>query len=276
MGDYFFEYKLLPRSGDDLVAGDDADCLPVETGDELCGDDTDNDYNGFADCEDFSCADAAVACPTTETSVADIQGGTVAVDTDVSLTGVTVTGVSFDRRQLWVQDDAQAAENSGIFVFRGFNAEPLPATVVIGATLDVQGTVTEFACSDDLCADATLTEITSATVDLDSVAEGTPPTALSGIDLAVVASDPDGEPYEGVLVTLQNVEVTVAPNQFGVFFVGDGTTELMVDNDIFEHEATLNECFATLTGIMHRNTFDGPINILPRSAADVVTGTDCE
>ena len=193
-----------------------------------------------------------MACPTTETSVADIQAGEIEVDTEVSLSGVVVTGVSFDRRQLWVQVAQQAAENSGIFVFRGFNAEPLPADVATGATLDLRGTVTEFPCSDDLCADATLTEITSATVDLDSMAEGPPPTALSGVDLATVASDPDGEPYEGVLVTLQNVEVTGENNQFGVFFIGDGATDLMVDNDIFEHEATVGECFATLTGIMHR------------------------
>ena len=282
IGDYFFSYKILPRSVDDIVAGEDADCLPAETTDELCGDDVDNDYNGFADCEDFSCADAAVACPTTETSVVDIQAGEIAVGTEVLLSGVVVTGVSRDNpdnddedRTVWVQDAAAGAENNGTSIYWPEGpAGPLPPEVVVGATLDVRGTVSEFDCASDACADDTITQLTFAT--FSNFGETVETTPLEGVPLATLATDPDSEPYEGVLVTIENVAVVTPPDDFGLFVVGDGTSQLAVDADIFEYPATDAECLASVTGIMHRDVFGGALAIEPRSADDVITGRTCD
>ncbi len=273
IGDYFFDYKLLPRSADDLVVGEDTDCLAPESTDELCDDDVDNDYNGFADCEDFSCADAAVACPVTEATVEAIQSGAIPADSTVSLVDVTVTGINRNRQWFWVQDGETAAENNGVFVFQ---FEKLPPDVVVGSTISLNGTVTEHPCSNDACADAPLTEITEAVIDLETVAEGPAPSAVI-VDLATLASAEDGEVYEGVLVTLENVTVTQENDaMFGYFFASQGTTEIQVDDDIFLHEAQANDCIASLTGVVHRNNFEGVINILPRSASDVVPGTACK
>ncbi len=284
MGDYFFDYKLLPRSGDDLVAGDDADCLPVEAGDELCGDDTDNDYNGFADCEDFSCADAAVACPTTETSVADIQAGEVAVDTVVTLSQVIVTGVSFDRpdgnlqsRTFWVQDAAAATEGSGVAVFwPEDDAGELPEEIVVGRTLDLQATVDEFPCLDEACPDAPITQLGFAAVsNVGAIVPVEDLLPLEGLDLATIATDPDNEPYEGVLVRLENVEVAaeVGTNDFSV---GDGTVELIIDDVIFRYrdgnDVTVGQCLSSIVGIVHRDIFGDNDNVpilLPRRIEDV-------
>src|SRR5690606_11634462 len=84
VGSYFFNYKLLPRSGDDLVLGDDGDCLPVEAEAAICEDEVDNDFNGFADCGDFSCQQAVAAC-TTDTTIAQIQSGEVEANSRVRI-----------------------------------------------------------------------------------------------------------------------------------------------------------------------------------------------
>jgi hypothetical protein len=280
IGDYFFNYKILPRSQDDLVAGADDDCLPPESGDELCGDDTDNDYNGFADCQDFSCADAAAACPTTETTVADIQAGEVEADTTVALTGVTITAVQrveSGTQNFWVQDAAASAENNGVVVFWPTAAGELPAEVVVGATVDIQATVTEFPCltptggDEGSCVDNPLTELTFAT--LSNFKTGETPVPLAGIDPATLSTDPDGEPYEGVLVTIENVPVVNADFGFGQFSVGDAAAELVVGDDIFAYldgnKLTNGQCLAAITGVMHRNIRDGHVIILPRDAADI-------
>jgi hypothetical protein len=284
IGDYFFNYKILPRSADDLIAGDDADCLPVESGDELCGDDTDNDYNGFADCEDFSCADAAVACPTTETSVADIQAGEVEVDTVVTLSQVIVTGVSFDNpsgalqsRTFWVQDAAAAAEGSGVAVFwPEDDAGELPEEIVVGRTLDLQGTVDEFPCLDEACPDAPITQLGFAAVsNFGAIVPVEDLLPVEGLDLATIATDPDNEAYEGVLVRLENVEVAaeVGTNDFSI---GDGTVELIIDDVIFRYrdgnDVTVGQCLSSIVGIVHRDIFGDNDNVpilLPRSIDDV-------
>jgi hypothetical protein len=276
IGDYFFDYKLLPRSADDLVTGADEDCLPVEATDELCDDGADNDYNGFADCEDFACADAAKACPVTEASVTTIQDGTVPADSDVSLVGVTVTGVDELREHLWVQDGEQAATNGGVYVYRGSDAEPLPDNIVVGSTINLEATVVEFPCINETCTETPLTELDEVTIDLDSVAEGPEPVSAGAVDLATLTSEADGEPYEGVLVTIENVRVQMPPDpDFGLFPVGDGTSQIVVDSDIFSYPAEMNECLMSVTGIMHRDVFLGPLSIVPRSAQDIVTGNGC-
>jgi hypothetical protein len=52
--DYFYKYVLHPRSSADfVVAANDSDCDVA--GETVCDDGTDNDGDGFTDCEDFDC-----------------------------------------------------------------------------------------------------------------------------------------------------------------------------------------------------------------------------
>ena len=283
IGDYFFNYKILPRSQDDLVEGDDGDCLPAESA-ALCGDEEDNDYNGFADCDDFTCL-GADACPSTVATVAQIQSGEIETETRVALNRVIVTGVSFNlpdgtqqNRSFWVADAAAAGENNAINVFwpEGINGD-LPPEIVVGQTLDLQATAEEFPCLDDGCIDTPLTRLNFVTASnygpMVPVADLLP---LTSVDLATIAADPEGEPYEGVLITLQNVEVvnaTAGPNDFSI---GVGDAELGVDDIIFRYRngntVKVGQCFSSITGIVHRDIFgdfDNAPVLLPRSIDDI-------
>jgi hypothetical protein len=274
IGDYFITYKILPRSSDDFIVGEEADCLPPEDNEELCGDGEDNDYNGEADCVDLGCIDNVAECAPTEVTVVQIQSGEVDEDEVVALADVIVTAVDRNDEGIsnfWVQDDATGAANNGVNVFWPQPAGPLPAGVVVGARLDMRATVTEFPCLDDLCAANPVTELQFATI-VDVREPEEQPVPLAGLGLDVLAADPAGEPYEGVLVTIADLAVVTPNDDFGVFVVGDGTTELTVENDIFQHTAKKGQCFTSLTGVMHRSVFVGNIVILPRAAADVVTG----
>lgn len=278
IGDYFFTYKIQPRSADDLVTGADGDCLPPEDDEALCGDEMDNDYDGQTDCQDAACIESVAACAPEELSIEQIRTGAAADGDRVTLTDVVVVGVSAPdekgeptNRNFWVQDAAAGALNGGIVVFwpEESSQGPLPENIVVGATLTFDATVDEFPCLDDSCSDNPLIQLTFASVP--EVGAAATPVPLAA-ELADIANDPDAIPYLGTLVTIADVAVVTPPNQFGVFTVGDGTDELTVEEDIFEHEAAEDECYAFLTGVAYRSIFDGRLILLPRSAEDVVTG----
>ena len=271
IGDYFFNYKILPRSADDLVVGADGDCLPPEEGAELCGDETDNDYNGQTDCQDAACVDSVVACQPEEVTIADIQGGDVGDGAAVSLVGVTVTAVEREddgTQNFWVADDAVAAESNGVIVFWPAAAGELPADVVVGATLDIQATVQEFGCIDDACAANPLTELTFAT--LSNFGEGDVPTPLTVADVTTLATEADSAPFEGVLVTVENVSVVSLVDADNQFTIGEAGAELFIDDIMFSYgKVTAGQCFTSITGVMNRDIFDGDLTLVPRDAADI-------
>lgn len=264
--DYFFDYKLLPRTAADIVTGGTS-CPAQEEGEEACSDSMDNDYDGFADCADFSCQETVAAC-TTDTTVVAIQDGTVAENTAVSLTDVVVTAVDFNRKNLWVADAATAAANNGVYVFRGFSsASVLPTEIVVGATVDVSGTVDEY---------FNMTEITGPTVTFKS-APGAAPTALGPIAYAELVGDNTvGEIYEGVLIRIENV-AKVSTLTFNRFTVGEAGSELIIGQEVYRHIPAETECYASITGVLHHTDIDDSQAtdfrraLMPRSAADVVT-----
>ncbi|HLU68541.1 MAG TPA: hypothetical protein VKZ63_19805 [Kofleriaceae bacterium] len=281
IGDFFFDYKILPRSAADLVAG--GDCLPVEDADDLCGDGVDNDYSGHGDCADFSCQAAVVEC-TADTQVSAIQGGAVAENSRVRLADVVVTGRSYNGKRFWVQEQGDQTEpGTGIYVYRPGSAEVLPDAVQVGATLTLEANVDEYYSG---CSGNAFTQLTFAEIVDGPTGSGPGPEPLTGVSLATLASDTEGEPYEGVLVTIEDVEVTEVHDGLPVnleFTVSDGSGTLVVDDDIYRYtEVAVGQCL-TITGIMHYNTFDNSadgglpphITIEPRSAGEIVTSNGC-
>lgn len=273
IGDYFFNYKVLPRSTADIVGGGTG-CPAPEADATMCGDGIDNDANGFADCQDNSCRAAVMSC-SAPTTIVNIQGGAVPVGTFVQVNNVFVTGVTFNKKNLFVADALQAAPNAGVYVFRGSAAAVLPAEIVVGAKVSITGQIDEFAGTDG---GDTVTEIKNPTVTLVSAPAGAP-TPVMGLTVPSLLVAATGEPYEGVLIKLQNVKVTGPLDATsGQRPMTAGATAFIADDDMFRLTDADNTCYASLIGIWHYNAFptDNRYVFLPRGGAgDVTTGGVC-
>lgn len=267
MGDYFFNYKILPRSTADIEKNGTG-CPAPEMSVAECGDMVDNDANGFADCQDNSCRAAVPSC-SAPTTVINIQNGTVTDGTLVQLTNVIVTGVSFNKKNLWVADALGGAPNNGVYVFRGTAAAVLPAEIVVGAKVNVNGTVDEFAGTDG---GESVTEVTFPTVTFVAAPAGAP-TPVTGLTVPSLLAPATGEPYEGVLIKLDNIKVTTALDATsGQRTMTAGATTFIADDDMFRLTEANDTSYCSIVGIWHYNAFptDNRYVFLPRSQADVV------
>jgi hypothetical protein len=181
--------------------------------------------------------------------------------------------VAFNEKNLWVSDDPAADEQHGIFVFRGFGSTPaLPDTIVVGARVDVVGVIDEYNGLLQVEADPD-TGVTFAQA-------GAAPTPITGESVGTLADATTGEPFEGSLVTITDVELD-AKLMYYQFSVTDGTDSIVTDDDIFRYlglpAGDERHCFASITGILHADTGStsdpAPRILLPTSADDVVTQT---
>jgi hypothetical protein len=248
VGDYFFNWLLLPRTADDY-GGEGSDCPAAET---LCTDGIDNDANGYTDCDDFNCQETEPSCVNRPT-IAQIQMGDVTGS--VILEDVYVTGLTFNRRHLWVASSLTAAPYEGIYVYRGSanNLQALPAEILEGAKVRIAGNVSEFGTGA-----IKLIQITQPTVTFVE-APTAAPTPVSDQTAAMLTNN---KPYESVLVHLTNVEVTVRATM-QTNFIGElkqaGTTFISLDRGT----GTVGTCYATVTGIWTYHTTMDKWGIVP-------------
>jgi hypothetical protein len=222
---YFFSYKLLPRSSSDMVAGEG--------------------------CENS----------TQTATVAEVQSGAVPVGQVVKLEDVVVTAVlPGNNLRVWVADAGQAASGQGVLVFNPSGEEPS-----IGDVVDIAGTVAEF--DPNPAGGGTLTQLTNSTLaDTGTTATVTPVT----VPVSTLAVEGTAEPYEGVLVKVENVKVTSVPDQAGRYTVEAGGATIGVDGYIFQHTPTgVGTCYTSITGIFD---YFNQFKLEPRSAADLVSG----
>ncbi len=256
IGNYFFSYKILPRSAADLASGGTG-CLPSETGVTMCADNDDNDRDGFPDCKDFSCLEDSTVT-TCDSPTTAIQDGTLSRGDAARLNDVVVTAIAFNKKHLWVQDAGGAAVYNGVYVFRG-SAPVLDTAIKVGSVVDVVGSVAEF--TQETGADVrTLTQLRPGSVTW--VSDGATPANLGPVTVAQLLAA-DGGKYEGVLLTIENVKVVdvpVAPSF--AFSVGTASEKLFVDDSILRYTPTAAECM-TIVGIAHYNPFDFRVSVLP-------------
>ena len=261
IGDYFFNWLVHPRETADLV-GNGATCAAEEMGEAQCSDGIDNDGDGFVDCADFSCRGSA-SCVST-TTIAQIQTGQVTGP--VTLEGVYVVALSFNRKNAWIATSLTAAPNEGLYLFQG-NAQETPAfaaDVVVGAKVNVSGVAVE--ANNNAIGD-TLTRINTPAITVVAAPTGDPPVPVTGLQASALVVAATGEPYESVLVTLENVKVTV-PGTNASFYVGElaqAGTAFLSDDDIFRLLDPVDTCYATITGIWTYNIFEDRYGLLPIS-----------
>lgn len=246
-----------PSDGDgDGIANAADNCPGAANADQADGD---NDGKG-----DVCDACPAVAnpgnapCPS---SIYAVKSGVAAIGSAVQIAGlVTGKGANGFTMQLKEGDvDYAGADHSGIFVFTGNG--PLLANATIGARVAVAGTVTDYFGQIELAS------VTAVTV----VAAGPEaPPAPQVVPVSDIATGgPRAQTLEGVLVSVNAVNVTAQNAEFNEFTVSDGAT-ITVD-DFLSPITTLpavNTAYASVTGILLYRFNESKLT--PRSGADLV------
>jgi hypothetical protein len=245
--DYFFDYQLLPRTTDEIVTG------------------------------------TGCASTVTHATIEEVRTG--AATGIVSIDDVYVSAVSFNKKNFWISQTLTAAPNQGAMVFRCSgstacgNTAVLDAAIVPGAKVTVLATVSEFNNGDAANGSITQLRNPTTTVTAAPTTQVVPVTGQSVSNLLVAGT---GEPYEGVLVTLSNVQVTTV-GVMGTFFVSDLTqfpdnnaagVPFKAPSDIYSFVTDdMGDCYQSITGIWTYTPFDKRYQFLPTA---VGTGTgDC-
>lgn len=186
----------------------------------------------------------------------DHPSGGSPLEGEVVTTQGVVTAIHYNYeggslRGFFIQDGV--GEYNGLYVYNSQLAE----TVAVGDEVIITGLIEEY---------YTLTELTSGggTVDMiiETVSSDNEIPAPVVLTTAVAAT----EPYEGVLVTVENAEYTIEVDNFGVLGIDDGSGEVYLDDDMHAFELALGSSY-NVTGIGHFS-YDLP-KILPRFAEDI-------
>ncbi|MCB9680006.1 MAG: hypothetical protein H6733_00915 [Alphaproteobacteria bacterium] len=246
----FGEHKVAPRDLDDqafyLEPGlDTASFLDSDTDTDLPVDtDTDTDLPVDTDTDTDlpvdTDTDTDLPAPPTLHEVRDGSAGVVSGDL-VTVTGLVVTGA--DRRGFFVQEEG-APPYGGAYVYTNGDL-PAPAR---WSRVDVTGSFTEYTTSGGTAPLGTTAELIvrpsvpgTSFVDL---GVGAPVDPLP-VTLAMMGSAATAEPYEGMLVRLEEPERLEVLNDpatsFGEFDVStaSSTDVAIVDQQIFDLPATL-------------------------------------
>lgn len=266
----FGRWELLPRAATDLGLDTPRD-LEDGAGAWGCADGDDSDGDVAIDCADADCAGSPF-CAGVTVSVQQLQDATAAGHpasaTNVALRGpLVVTSIDGYAEMTGagyvgtiVVQDASATDPrfSGVHVYVP-TVEACGGSLALGDQVYVAGRYEEYAEAGDT---GTLTEIRSGFVSCRT--SGTPlvPTAIATTELAPAAA----EPWEGVLVSIADVDVITAPGSFGRFSV---TGDIAVDDDVFRAPITLGDHLARLAGVL---TYQFEYQLEPRISADVEVG----
>lgn len=228
------------------------------------------------------------------THIQDVQdpNGKVKVNDPVELKGVIVTAVDkFGAKtgDLFVQEPG-GGQYSGVKVFGALTTEL--ANLAVGDIVDIKGAIkSEFVLlSNGQPQDTsgrTTTELVAASrgsLSVTKTGHTDAPAAhvldANGLDaMAQADRDAEFEKWEGVLVTVNNVRTRTLPVGFGQRPYPDDSYKADITENLVV-ESTMNKfvgvdglaCFATMTGPLDY-FFDWLL--LPRSPADVATGTAC-
>ena len=216
------EFKLLPRDADDMS-----------------GSTNNGGGNNGGGNED-----------PTETTIFDIQNGTVSEGAQVSVTGAIVTAV-LNNGSLFAQDPAGGAY-SGVMVY------PAGATLTasIGDEVSFSGEVVEYYDKTEV----SVSDSANFTV-----------TGTGSVSPEVISAVPsDWELYEGVLVTLGAAVTTDDPDQYGespLDLDNDGSADIYLDNYLYDAAAPNGTSFTSITGVVDYSY--GTFRVMPRDASDL-------
>ncbi len=137
------------------------------------------------------------------------------VDEEVTVTGI-VTGENYNQDNKFFLTDPGGGPWHGVYVY-DYETGPM-----VGDEVEVTGTVTEY---------YGLTELGYCTINILSQGNDVPdPIEVTTLDLVVPAL---AEQYEGCLVQVDGVTVTETQNDYGEWYIDDGSGECQVDDGFF-------------------------------------------
>ena len=205
-----------------------------------------------------------------ETSICDIQEGGELTDRTVLLSDVVVTSALTIRRDgFWVQEPG-GGEWCGVYVYLG-NAlsDDSLWNVAAGDVVSIEGTVTEYGSTDS---ELTLTEISVNSKDDITAAGTTADVTVTALTSSTVPTDDAGwEPYEGVLISLPDVEITSDESSYGEV---DTNWGIQLDDALYYYDLAAGYTFDAVTGLV--NLSYGLYELLPRDESDLGGGSEGE
>lgn len=181
----------------------------------------------------------------------DPGGDSPYMDQEVTTTGiVTASNISGFADNFYISMP-EGGGWKGLYVY---NSDIEPA---IGDEVEVTGEVQEY---------FGLTELSTGTGTIMSSGNALPdPTIVTTFALSTE------EQYEGVLVQVQNVLVTSAPDNFGQWYVDDGSGACQIDDSIYQYPNPQTGMeFASITGVVDYSYDEYGLH--PRDNDDFVTG----
>ncbi|MBU1220568.1 hypothetical protein KKF34_02960 [Myxococcota bacterium] len=186
----------------------------------------------------------------------------------VDFKGVVVTAVdksgSF-QGNIWVAEP-NGGPYSGVMVYNMDLVAPWFTNIKVGDLVDITGLKVEYNYNNEF--EDGVTEIESPTVTIQGTTSVPAPVEIDITDLNTVA---DAEPYEGVLVTLQNVRVTTKQDRNGRLEVNLYQGTKLQDDLMDLSTVAEGACLSKVTGIV---TYFYGYYILPRTAADIEVSAD--
>lgn len=205
-----------------------------------------------------------------ETSICDIQESEALTDRTVLLSDVVVTSALTIRRDgFWVQESGGGAW-CGVYIYLGnaLNDDSL-WNVAPGDVVSIEGTVTEYGSSDS---DLTLTEISVNDVDDITLSGATAEVTVTALTESTIPTDDEGwEAYEGVLISLPDVEITSDESSYGEV---DTNWGIQLDDALYYYDLAAGFTFETVTGLV--NFSYGLYELFPRDEADLGGGSEGE
>lgn len=172
------------------------------------------------------------------------------VDITVSVNGL-VSAINYSGTNFFITNPEGGAWN-GIYAY-----EP-DVSPTLGDEINITGTVSEY---------YGFTELTNISYETISYANPVPEPVM--VNTGDLQESNTAEKYESVLIKLQDVEVTQAPDDHGQWYVDDGSGECQIDDEIYSYTPTIGEELDFIIGVVDYSYDEYAVN--PRNADDLGT-----
>lgn len=204
-----------------------------------------------------------------EKSICDIQEGADSNGVSVTLSDVVVTTpLTTNSTGFWVQEPG-GGKYCGIYVYIGGLVNDNPDfTVTPGDVMTLTGTVTEYP-TDATSDTESVTELSVYDASDIAFADTTADVVATELSPDEMPTTAEGwEPWEGVLITLPDLETTSDESSYGEVETSWG---IQLDDAIAYYDLTSGMTFDSVTGVV--NYSYGAYELLPRSEDDFVGGS---